>query len=85
MLDNKQVLLFTTLGCHLCDQAHGMVNYLLENESERLQNVHLKLIEITEDDGLVERYGVRIPVLKFGNSELSWPFEIEELHSWLLT
>ncbi len=61
------ITLLTTAGCHLCEQAEAILNTL---------NVDVNKIEIGDDDDLVERYGTRIPVLKFAdNSILNWPFD----------
>ena len=61
------ITLLTTAGCHLCEQAEAILNTL---------NVDINKIEIGDDDDLVERYGTRIPVLKFAdNSTLNWPFD----------
>ena len=89
----KQLLLYTTEGCHLCEQAAAMVEPLLQVEQlqvEQLQaeqlhperlartaQAQLIMVEISESEELVARYGVRIPVLKFCDSqqELGWPFD----------
>ena len=47
-----QLSLYTTLGCHLCTQLEGLVATLAN------QKVWLHHIEISDDDALVERYGV---------------------------
>jgi len=77
----KKIKLYTTLGCHLCDQAEAMVEYLVTNGLTC--EVHLSLVEISKDDRLLELYGVRIPVLANETSELAWPFEVDELRAWL--
>lgn len=53
---------------------------LLETYSLRLREV-----DIAESDELLERYGVRIPVLKFseGEEELGWPFDTTQLQFFL--
>ena len=76
----QKITLYTTLGCHLCEQAEKMVNHLIDN---KLANCRLSSVEISDHDGLVDRYGIRIPVLAIGDSELGWPFDITELQSWI--
>ncbi|TDO06849.1 MULTISPECIES: glutaredoxin family protein [Halomonas] len=49
--------LYTTLGCHLCEQLEALLATLC---AERYQ---LERVEISDDEELVARYGVRIPVL----------------------
>ena len=71
-----QLVLYGTLGCHLCDVAEQ----LLAREVD-LDNVPIELVDIADDDQLVERYGVRIPVLTDLDSgiELGWPFDAVDL------
>ena len=49
--------LYTTLGCHLCSQLEALLATLCAGE------YRLERVEISEDDALMARYGVRIPVL----------------------
>ncbi len=73
-----QLSLYTTMGCHLCTQLEALVAALAN------QKVWLHHIEISEDDALVERYGVRIPVLMDSDgNELDRGFELERLSDWL--
>ncbi|NMQ20203.1 glutaredoxin family protein [Candidatus Competibacter phosphatis] len=63
------LVLYMTSGCHLCEQAEALV---------RQQTAWVSAIEIVDDVELLERYGVRIPVLRrldTGN-ELDWPFDV---------
>lgn len=73
----------TTLGCHLCDQAWAMVEYLMATEQPLANCIDLIKVEISEDDALLEEYGIRIPVFVADEGELGWPFEFEELTEWL--
>lgn len=67
--------LFTTEGCHLCEDAHEMVLSVAERHPLQLQ-----MQEIGDDDELVARYGIRIPVILFPDgSELNWPFNEAQL------
>ncbi|TQV75602.1 glutaredoxin family protein [Aliikangiella marina] len=77
------VSLYTTAGCHLCEQAEAMFLYLQQNHEQVNNNFELQEIEIANSEALVELYGVRIPVLAVGDNELGWPFELEELVDWL--
>ena len=70
--------LYTTLGCHLCHQLEALLVTLCSDE------YRLERVEISEDDALVERYGVRIPVLVDGEGqELDRGFEAPRLAAWL--
>lgn len=82
-LSQLKIKLFTTSGCHLCDQAEEMLNYLNSDVSDCGIEIHP--IEISDEDDLVERYGIRIPVLAVDVKsipELGWPFDYFELKSW---
>jgi 2-C-methyl-D-erythritol 4-phosphate cytidylyltransferase len=76
----KTVLLYTTQGCHLCEQAEALLLPLLRTEMLQMQSV-----EIADDDALIERYGIRIPVIRMSDSdeELGWPFDWAMLQGFL--
>ncbi len=72
----KTLYLYTTLGCHLCEQAQAMVEPLLPEYGFSIQ-----AIDIADSGDLIERYGVRIPVLfrPDKQQELGWPFDTAQL------
>ncbi|MDI5987004.1 glutaredoxin family protein [Halomonas sp. M4R5S39] len=73
-----RLTLYTTLGCHLCEQLEAQLVHLA-NEVPVLDRV-----EIADDDALLERYGVRIPVLVDAAGEaLNRGFEAPRLAAWL--
>ncbi|MGK0400417.1 MAG: glutaredoxin [Candidatus Azotimanducaceae bacterium] len=74
------VQLYTTLGCHLCEQALA----LLKTLSPEL-NLSVEEIEIADSDDLVDRYGIRIPVVTRAGSglDLGWPFDTHSLKAFL--
>lgn len=82
MADNQGpcLILYTTAGCHLCEQAAAMLEYLQGRYSFELESV-----DIARDEALVDQYGIRIPVVKRrggdqgSERELGWPFSVEEL------
>lgn len=45
--------------------------------------VSFNAVDIATSAVLVERYGVRIPVIELNQDELGWPFSIENLAAWL--
>jgi hypothetical protein len=61
--------LYATSGCHLCEQAADLIRGAVA--------VPFRMVEIADDENLMERYGVRIPVLRRLDTgqELDWPFE----------
>ncbi|WP_134677942.1 glutaredoxin family protein [Ectopseudomonas khazarica] len=71
--------LFGTLGCHLCEVAEALLMPFVEN------GLLVGLIDIAEHEGLVESYGLRIPVLRRCDTgaELNWPFDAEEVVAFL--
>ncbi len=70
------LILYSTEGCHLCEMAFALVDQVgLAEQTD--------IIDIAFDDVLFSRYGVTIPVLKYQDSELSWPFDSEQLTNWL--
>jgi glutaredoxin-related protein len=83
-----KLTLFGTLGCHLCEQAEAMLR-----AQQAVGQLDWKMIDIADSDALIERYGVRIPVLlresqpdvdaEKSPDELGWPFTDEELAVWL--
>jgi glutaredoxin len=59
--------LYTSPGCHLCEQAEEILDYV---------GVSFSAIDISSDVNLVRKYGVRIPVVQRGDgAELGWPFD----------
>ena len=86
----RQLLLYTTLGCHLCDQAEDMLPSVLAHANRLrvescMEPLVLQRVEIADDSALVERYGLRIPVLQVGGAapDLGWPFDQGTLFSFI--
>ena len=64
---DMSLTLYTSPGCHLCEQAEEILDYL---------GVAFAAVDISTDVDLVRRYGVRIPVLQRSDkAELGWPFD----------
>ena len=80
MLEPSSLILYSTVGCHLCDQARELVWSLGTGAGERLREV-----DVADDPELLERYGVRIPVLTRTDTgaELGWPFDASVLENFL--
>ncbi len=78
MSKGLRLTLYTTAGCHLCDEALALLEPWLQKE------LGLALVDIAEDSLLMARYGVRIPVIASPcGAELNWPFSAEKLASWI--
>jgi glutaredoxin 2 len=74
----KYVYLFSTSHCHLCETAEALIVQLgLACE--------LAVIEIADDDDLLIRYGLKIPVLQRQDTkaELNWPFTTTDIIQFL--
>ncbi|MEX1197069.1 MAG: glutaredoxin family protein [Pseudohongiellaceae bacterium] len=76
------LVLYTTAGCHLCEQAQRLIEEQVTPGDPRWQ---LELSDIAEDALLMERYGIRIPVLQRADNgeELGWPFDGSALAAFL--
>ena len=70
------IKLYGTSHCHLCDEARTIL---------REGGIVADYIDIAEDDGLLERYGMRIPVLRRVDTgaELGWPFDAAAISRFL--
>ncbi len=73
---------YTRPGCPLCDKAARLLAELAERYPFRVESV-----DVTREDGLFLRYGVRVPVVGLGARELDPPFDRErlerEIRRWL--
>ena len=69
----RRLQLYGTAGCHLCDEAEIMLTRLLQRSSYLLEWTP---VDVAEDDQLMERYGITIPVILRLDTgvELAWPF-----------
>ena len=71
----RQLILYTTSGCHLCEHAEAILDELACDYAT---------VDIADDLTLMERYGVRIPVVKDASGrELGWPFDGTQLRAFL--
>lgn len=78
----KTLDLLGTENCHLCDQAKDLLTDVLRNMP---QDYVILETDISANDKLMERYGVRIPVVRLDESgrELGWPFDKQSLSDFL--
>lgn len=76
----RQLILLSTLGCHLCELAKQEIEPLLLPLSLVIEEV-----DIANDEELLKKYGVRIPVIKLAgqSQELGWPFDIQQAAEFL--
>ncbi len=81
-LANKvELSLYGTSACHLCELAEALLAQILLSYPDW----QIELLDIADDDALVERYGIRIPVLRnmITGAELDWPFTSEDVVSFV--
>ena len=68
------LVLYSTAGCHLCEDAEALLR-ALRAQGEQLD---WSVVDIADDDALFERYGWSIPVVRRDDgAELGWPFDLE--------
>lgn len=72
--------LYSTLGCHLCENAKQVLWPVLSEAGLQLQEV-----DIADDDHLQERYAIRIPVIRLQNAteDVGWPFDGDDVRRYL--
>ncbi|MBB5187391.1 hypothetical protein HNQ57_001660 [Zhongshania antarctica] len=66
-------VLYGTSACHLCELAEAVLSELLSQGYDW----QIEVVDIADDDNLLERYALSIPVLTHTGSdlELRWPFD----------
>lgn len=74
----KNVILYGTCGCHLCEEALQAITNSIDGDS-----VSITQVDIADDNGLLERYGLLIPVLFDHGRELHWPFDTMDVARFL--
>ncbi len=76
----SELILYTTLGCHLCEQAAELLQQV-----QIEQDLQITPVDIADDEKLVDMYGIRIPVIRneAKAAEIGWPFQIEDILSLL--
>lgn len=72
----SKVTLFSTSGCHLCEEAQVLLEQL---------GVSYTIHDIIDQPQWVEQYGIRIPVIAtdVDDKELGWPFDMVMLQQFL--
>ena len=75
---NSEFNLYSSEGCHLCEQALEICLSIVDART-------INIIDIVEDSALVEEYGVHIPVIERlnDNKKLFWPFSAQEFKELL--
>lgn len=73
----ESLILYSTTGCHLCEEAQRVIHTAL--------GITAAEVDIVDDEALMERYALRIPVLKRIDTglEIGWPFGPEEVRKFI--
>ena len=76
-----ELVLYSTDGCHLCEEAEAL---LRAQQGQRAEALAWTVVDIAGDDALFARYGWLIPVLRRDDGqELRWPFDAAALAAFL--
>jgi glutaredoxin len=59
------IIVYTVPGCHLCDEAIGILNSFKDK-----YRLDIQVIDILSDPELIEKYQNDVPVVLFGEKEL---------------
>ncbi|SDK83502.1 Glutaredoxin-like domain [Methylophilus rhizosphaerae] len=76
----QPLILYGTLGCHLCEKAAHVLQSLA---------LPYQTVDIIDDNVLLERFGTSIPVLRRSAAQsvpdayLYWPFSATQVVEWL--
>lgn len=75
-----EFILYNTEHCHLCELAEALLITELDSEKHGVT-----VEDIADDDLLLARYGIRIPVLinLQSKAELQWPFDAQSLKKFI--
>ncbi len=66
-MGEKKVLFYTKVHCPLCDQAHKLLQELQQETP-----FSIEVIDIYQDDVLLEKYGLMIPVIEIEGREIDY-------------
>lgn len=70
------VILYSTWGCHLCEQAETVLNNT---------GLNIRVVDIIDDEQLLQQFRLHIPVVAAGDNLLYWPFDQAAVVNWLET
>ena len=74
----REIILYTTQHCSLCDAALDVLLSLPE-----VRGFSLRTLDIAMDEDLLNEFGARIPVIALGDAQLDAPFDAPTLQRWL--
>jgi glutaredoxin len=68
------LVLYSTWGCHLCDDAQSLLTQ---------QQLSFTVLDIVDDPVAFAKFRTSIPVLAAGSFYLYWPFDEESLRTFI--
>ena len=74
------LILYTTSGCHLCEQAEQLLRSF-----SSMPQAQYTAVDIADDPELFAKYGITIPVIKdrATGTEIGWPFDRNALSAFI--
>ncbi len=71
------LIFYTTEGCHLCDQALGLLQGIVASGELSAPSIPIDLVDVADDERAFERFGEKIPVMEdeATGEMLCWPFD----------
>lgn len=76
----KNILLYTTEACHLCELALEQME-----QSRNYENCSITEIDIASDVELLRQFATKVPLVSVSgsNNYLFWPFDHYQFTQWL--
>jgi hypothetical protein len=75
---SRTLTVYSRPDCHLCDEMLDALSPLVRGRAS------VEIVDISDDDELEVRYGLRIPVLCAGNEELCcYRLDADCVRQWL--
>jgi glutaredoxin len=71
----SMLTLYSTLGCHLCEQAEALL---------MAADTPFQVVDIIDNEQLLKQFRLHIPVLAAADKLLYWPFDQASVALWLM-
>lgn len=75
LLSIKMYQLYSTDGCHLCEDAAAIIH--------AHSTIEFEVIDIVFSEALMAKFATSIPVLSDGKNLLYWPFDAASLKQFI--
>ncbi len=80
-MNHQVITLYSSIGCHFCEEARAMLQYVLSKHHLPYQ---IDEVDVLTSDRIEATYASRIPVVVFAGQELDCPIELAALERLLL-